>query len=147
VAIVNESFAHQLLGARDPIGSTFQMPASPGATQPVIEIVGLVRDAKYTSLRTREIGIRTALGARPSEVVRLVLRQGAWLTVPGVALGLALSAAATRLFRGLLFGLPPVDPMTFIGVAVAFAMVTALSAYLPARRAANVDPLIALRSE
>ena len=247
VAIVNESFARDLLRGRNPIGSTFQMPASPGTRQPTYEIVGLVKDTKYVALResfepiaffaasqerrpleyvnfvvqttsaflavtraateavrrtepeavvlvqpfqaqiadslvrerltamlsaffglvaallamlglygvvaygvtqrTREIGIRTALGAERSEVLALVLRQSMVLTGIGVALGLAAAAVATRYLEGMLFGLSPLDPLTFIAVSLAFATVAALAAYVPARRAANIDPLLALRCE
>lgn len=247
VAIVNESFARGLLGGRNPIGSTFQMPASPGAKPPTFEIVGLVKDTKYMSLRepfeasaffaasqerrpleyvnvvvrttsaliavtrslaeavtrvqpeavvliqpfqaqiadsvvrerltaklsaffgvvaaliamlglygivaygvtqrTREIGIRTALGAQRSAVITLVLRQSTVLTGIGVALGLGAAAVVSQHLEAMLFGLSPLDPTTFIGVSIAFAMVAALAAYVPARRAANVDPLVALRCE
>ena len=97
--------------------------------------------------RTREIGIRTALGAQRSEVLALVLRQSTVLTGIGVALGLAAAAVATRYLEGMLFGLSPLDPSTFIAVSLAFAMVATLAAYLPARRAASIDPLLALRCE
>jgi predicted permease len=247
VAIVNESFTRDLLGGRNPIGATFQTPASPGARQPTYEIVGLVKDTKYVTLRgpfepiaffaasqerrpleyvnfvvqttsaslavtralteavhrtereavvlvqpyqaqiadslvrerltamlsgffgavaallamlglygvvaygvtqrTREIGIRTALGAQRSEVLALVLRQSTVLTGIGVALGLAAAAVATRYLEGMLFGLSPLDPPTFIAVSLAFPMVAALAAYVPARRAASIDPLLALRCE
>jgi putative ABC transport system permease protein len=97
--------------------------------------------------RTREIGIRMALGAHSLQVIRLVLRQSMVLTVLGIALGLAGAAAVTRYLEGLLFGLTPLDPMTFIIVSVVFASVAAFASYLPARRATKVDPLIALRCE
>jgi predicted permease len=247
VAIVNESFTRDLLGGRNPIGATFQMPASPGAQQPTYEIVGLVKDTKYLTLRepfepiaffpasqerrpleyvnfviqttsasaavtraltdavrrtepeavvflqpfqtqiadslvrerltamlsgffgavaallamlglygvvaygvtqrTREIGIRTALGAQRSEVLAVVLRQSTVLTGIGVALGLAAAAVATRYLERMLFGLSPLDPLTFIAVSLTFATVAALAAYVPARRAASIDPLLALRCE
>jgi len=97
--------------------------------------------------RTQEIGIRMALGARRTHVLALVLRNGLGLALVGIALGLAGAAAGTRLLDGMLFGLTPLDAPTFLAVAVLFALVAALAAYVPAHRAASVDPLVALRSE
>jgi putative ABC transport system permease protein len=245
VAIVNESFARTFLGRRNPIGSAFQMSAAAGAKPPTYEVVGVVRDTKYTSLRepfepiaflsttqerrpleyvnlvvrtsgvvtarsvadavtriepkavvlvqsfraqiadslvreclvamlsvffgavaallamlglygvvaygvtrrTREIGIRTALGAAPSAVLELVLRQSLLLTAIGVACGVCGAAVGTRYFESMLFGLEPLDPATFILVPVGFVLLSALATYVPARRATRVDPLIALRQE
>jgi predicted permease len=97
--------------------------------------------------RTQEIGVRMALGAGRADVVGLVVRRGAWLTTAGLALGLAGAAALSRFLAGLLYGVTPLDLSTYAAVAVAFAMVALAAAYLPARRAAQVDPLAALRVE
>jgi putative ABC transport system permease protein len=97
--------------------------------------------------RTREIGVRMALGAQRSSVLRLVLAQGLRLTLAGVALGLIGSLAGARLLQGLLFGVGVHDPMTFAGVPVLLALVAAIACYVPARRAASVDPAIALRAD
>jgi putative ABC transport system permease protein len=97
--------------------------------------------------RTREIGVRMALGAQRSAVLRLVLTQGVHLTLVGVALGLIASLAGARLLRGLLFGVSVHDPLTFAGVPVLLALVAVIACYLPARRAASVDPVIALRAD
>jgi putative ABC transport system permease protein len=97
--------------------------------------------------RTQEIGIRMALGARRAQVLGLVLRHGAVLTMAGLGLGLAGAAAATRVLEGLLFGVRPFDPATFMVVAAAFGLLAMAASYVPARRAANVDPMTALRSE
>jgi predicted permease len=97
--------------------------------------------------RTREIGIRMALGARPSEVMVLVLGQGTLVTVVGITTGLAGGATVTRYLQGMLFGLTPLDPTTFVAVSIGFAAIAMLAAYVPARRATKVDPMIALRSE
>jgi predicted permease len=97
--------------------------------------------------RTREIGIRMALGAQRSQVVMLVLRQGAVLTLAGMAVGIAAAAGLSRYLEGLLFGTTPLDITTFAAVIVMFGAVAALASYVPARRATRVDPLVALRSE
>jgi putative ABC transport system permease protein len=110
--------------------------------------VGLYGVMAYSvTRRTREIGIRMALGAARADVLSLVLGQTLVLTVVGITLGLAGSAAFTRYLAGLLFGLTPLDPTTFIAVALVFGAVATGAALVPARRATNVDPLIALRYE
>ncbi len=99
------------------------------------------------SQRTRELGIRIALGATEERVVRLVLSSGFFLTLGGVVIGLAASMYSTRLLRTLLFGVPSTDPLTFVLVALLLLAVAALAALIPARRAANVNPVIAMRAE
>ena len=97
--------------------------------------------------RTREVGIRIALGARRGDVMKLVMKQGMALAFGGVAIGLAASFALTRLLEGLLFGVGASDPSTFIAITLFLMLVAAVACYLPARRAAHVDPLTALRHE
>ena len=97
--------------------------------------------------RTQEIGIRMALGAHRREVLTLVLRKGLILTAVGIVLGLAGAAAGTRLLEGMLFGITPLDPTTFVVVSVIFGLVAMCASYLPARRATKVNPIIALRTE
>ena len=99
------------------------------------------------SRRTQEIGVRMALGARRAEVMGSVLAQSTKLTAMGMALGLLGAAAVARYLSGMLFGVAPLDPMTFVAVAGTFALVMTLAAYMPARRATRVDPLVALRCE
>jgi putative ABC transport system permease protein len=97
--------------------------------------------------RTREIGIRVALGAETRDVLRLVLRQGLMLALVGVALGIAASLALTRLMKSLLFGISTTDPLTFVAVASLLTFIALLACWIPARRATKVNPMIALRCE
>jgi predicted permease len=99
------------------------------------------------SKRTREIGIRMALGAQRRDVLWLVMKEGAKFSLTGITLGLAAAFAVTRLLSSELYGISPMDPFTYAGVAIVMAVVTLLASYVPTRRAMRVDPLIALRCE
>lgn len=110
--------------------------------------IGLYGVISYAvAQRTHEVGIRLALGARPAQVLRLVVRQGVLLTGVGLLIGIAGALAGARLLTHLLFGVSSADPITFVGVCVALGAVAALASWIPARRAARVDPAIALREE
>jgi len=110
-----------------------------------VGIYGVV--AFSVTRRTQEIGIRMALGSRRSDVLRLVLGEGARMAALGVAIGVGASLAITRLMSSLLFGISATDPLTFVGVAALLSCVALLASYIPARRAMRVDPTIALRYE
>jgi predicted permease len=103
--------------------------------------------AYHVTARTREIGIRVAIGARPADVFGLVIGQGLRVTLVGIAIGLALSAMAARLLASLLYGVSPTDPATWAAAVAVWLAVALLACWLPARRAARVEPVIALRQD
>ncbi len=114
----------------------------------ILAAVGIYGLISYSvAQRTREIGIRMALGAQARQVMMPVLRQGLVLALTGIAVGLAGSAAAARLLSGFLFGIQPSDPLTYALVSALLLFVTLLASFIPSRRALRVDPLTALRSE
>jgi putative ABC transport system permease protein len=114
----------------------------------LLSAVGIFGVMNYSvALRTREIGLRLAVGAQPRQVLLLILKQGFWLTIVGVILGLAAAFALTRLLSGLLFGVAAVDVTTFATISLLLVVVSLFACYLPARRAMRIDPLSALRYE
>jgi putative ABC transport system permease protein len=110
-----------------------------------VGVYGVV--AYAVTLRTHEIGVRMAIGAKPADVVRMMLNEGGRLAIAGVAVGSVLALAGARLIRGLLFEISATDPLTFAAVAVGLLGVALTASYIPARRATRVDPMIALRGE
>lgn len=119
-----------------------------GTVALLLAAIGIFGVTSYAvTHRTREIGIRMALGADNNAVLGLMLRQGLTLAVIGVGVGLATGAAATRVIESLLFGVSALDPATFAGASVLFLIVTLAASYVPARRATKVDPIAALRAE
>jgi putative ABC transport system permease protein len=113
-----------------------------------LTVIGLYGVVAYTvAQRTREIGVRMALGAQKSDVQWMVLAHGLRLTAAGILTGLAVSTAAMRLLRSFLYGVSPLDPVAFAGAALAWLMIAMLASYIPAQRAARVDPAISLRYE
>ena len=114
----------------------------------LIASIGLYGRLSYSvAERTGEIGVRMALGARQSRVLWMVLRDALILTLSGIAIGLPLALASTKLLRTLLFAVTPTDATTWIAIATSIIGVSMIAGYIPARRAASVDPVVALRAE
>jgi putative ABC transport system permease protein len=114
----------------------------------VLAAVGLYGVMSYSvSWRTQEIGIRMALGAKRTDVLRMVVRQGMMMTLIGLGFGLIGVIALSRVMVGLLYGVSPTDPLTFTGVSIVLLLVALLACLIPARRATRVDPIVALRTE
>jgi putative ABC transport system permease protein len=114
----------------------------------VLATVGIYGVTSYAvTARQHEIGIRMAIGAQAADVERMFMRRGIGLTLAGLGLGLLTSFALTKLLAGLLFGVTPHDPLTFIAMTALLLIVSMLACYIPARRATRVDPLVALRYE
>jgi putative ABC transport system permease protein len=127
---------------------TLVILAIAGSMALVLGLVGIYGVIAYTvSQRTREIGIRTALGAQRTELLSAFVRHGLWLAGIGASLGMVAAAGLTRLMSALLFGVTALDPLTYTAVPVLLVAAAALATYLPARRAVTVDPIHALRAE
>jgi putative ABC transport system permease protein len=114
----------------------------------LLACIGLYGLLSYeVTRRTREIGMRMALGARRSDILRFIVGQGIALSAVGAILGILAALGATRYIASLLYGVRPYDPLTFVLVSVLLLGVALLASYLPARRATKVDPIVALRYE
>ena len=125
-----------------------RLAAAFGLLAMLLASIGLYGVMSWTmTCRTREIGVRMALGARPGGILQLVLRETLVVVSLGIAIGIPLALAGTRLVRGMLFGVGGVDPVVIVLASMLLIAVAALAGYLPARRASRVDPMIALRHE
>jgi ABC-type antimicrobial peptide transport system permease subunit len=124
------------------------MLAIAGLMALMLGIIGIYGVIAYVVLqRTREIGIRLALGAQPRQVERMFLRQGLVLTGVGIGIGLVAAVALGRAMSSLLFGIGPMDPTTYLAALAIMLAAAALASYLPARRAAAIDPMTTLKTE
>jgi predicted lysophospholipase L1 biosynthesis ABC-type transport system permease subunit len=140
---------------REQIDATMQqerifaaLTAGFGVLALTLACVGIYGTMAYSvAQRTNEIGIRLALGARPQQVLAMVLREASWLAMAGIAAGLLAALLLTRLVKSMLFGLQATDPASLAGVAVLLAVVALAASWIPARRAAGVQPMEALRRE
>ena len=139
----------------DVVGATLSSPRFTGfllvtfaAVALALSAIGVYGVLSYlVSRRTREIGIRLAIGAGRAQVLRMVLGSGLALAFGGVALGLTLALVAARFMRTMLYGVGPADPLTFVAVAVTLSLVALLSSLVPAWRATRVNPVVALKTE
>jgi ABC-type antimicrobial peptide transport system permease subunit len=133
--ILNESYRWRIMG----------IAASVALLIGVVGIYGVI--AYAAAQRTREIGVRMVLGAQRGDVRKMFLRQGLLLTAVGIALGVGVAVALTRVMSSFLFGVGPLDPVTYAVVSGTLAAAALLATYLPARRASQVDPIVALRAD
>jgi putative ABC transport system permease protein len=118
------------------------------AVSAVLAAIGVYGVLAYSvTQRTKEIGVRMALGARAGQVLALVMRRGLIMSIIGVALGLGIAALGARSIESMLFGIKPLDPATFAAVAIGFTIIAAVASYFPARHATTVDPVVTLRDE
>lgn len=125
-----------------------QLTATMGLLGLILAVVGIYSVVSYAAAqRTQEIGIRVAMGASPNDILKMVLRQGLTVVGVGLAVGLVLALAGTRVMGGLIIGIKPTDPLTFAVVVGLLAAIALFACWVPARRATRIDPLVALRYE
>jgi ABC-type antimicrobial peptide transport system permease subunit len=138
----------QVNAAYNDVLLTSAVLTSSGVIALFLSMIGLYGALAFAvSRRTREIGVRMALGAQRADVMKMVVGQGLRLAFAGVAIGLTVALAATRLVKSLLYGVTAADPLTFIVIALSLVIVASLACWIPARRATKVDPMVALRCD
>jgi predicted permease len=143
-----DTMAHFYKESMAPTSFSLVMLAIASGMALLLGVIGLVAVIGYSvSQRTHEIGVRMALGAQKSDVSRLVIRQGMALSLTGVVIGVVVSLGVTRFLSNLLHGVKPTDPLTFVAVSSLLIGIALLACWVPARRAASVDPMVALRYE
>jgi putative ABC transport system permease protein len=141
---LEESVALGLLPQR----VTASVSATLGAVGLMLAGIGIYGVTAYAvARRTREIGIRVSLGATRADIIRMILREGLSLTLIGSFIGLVFAAMASQILAGFLFGIPPIDPITFVGTTVLFVTIGLIASYRPMRRAMTIDPTRALHYE
>ncbi|MCC6392486.1 MAG: ABC transporter permease [Bryobacterales bacterium] len=146
VAIINQTFAKRYFEYRNPLGRHFMFAAAFACLATLLASIGLYGVLAYTvARRTHEIGIRMALGADGGDIHRLILREVLVILGIGIGIGSAAAVAANRLFESLLYGVKSTDPAVLLGAAVLLAAVALVAGNLPARKATEVDPIVALR--
>ncbi len=147
-AVISETMEDRLAGSILPQRFQTALVALFSAIGLVLAAIGIYGVISYSvAQRIREFGIRIAVGARGADILQLVVRQALWLVAVGLALGLLGAVVLTRVLRTFLFEVEPLDPLTFVCVSAFLAVVALLASYLPARRAARIDPMVALRYE
>ena len=125
-----------------------QLTATMGFLGLILAVVGIYSVVSYAAVqRTQEIGIRMAMGAAPQDILKMVLRQGLGVVGIGLALGLVIALAGTRVIASLFLGIKPTDPLTFIVVVLSLTGIALFACWIPAYRATRIDPLVALRYE
>lgn len=149
VSVLNvRTLEEQLSQSLQPLRTNVILLAVFGGLALLLASIGLYGVASYSvSQRTREIGVRMALGAEPASVLRLVLGRGMILVAAGLVIGLATALGTAGLMQALIVGINPRDPLTFIATPAILAAIALLATYVPARRARKIDPLIALRTD
>jgi len=140
-----EDIVEDSLGQRRLIMTLLQLFASAALGLALVGLYGVI--AYSVTQRTREVGVRIALGAHPSDIFRLLVKQGLGITVIGVSAGVVGALSATRVLKSFLFQISPADPVTFLGTSALFVLVALAASYLPVRRATQIDPMTVLRHD
>ena len=131
----------------DPVAALVRLAVRVVRGRSVASLAGYMRRCFFVSQRTRELGLRVALGAEPSKVVGLIMRQAAFLAVSGGIVGVVLGIVAARALARALYGVSAAEPLVYVAAAAVLVVAASFASYGPARRASSIDPMIALRAE